>query len=220
MAENAHLVSSSTGTATVAIIQSLVDSPRIIPINPGKTTPIISPATTAAIGKLMRVLSRKGDVSSLFTLMQKYGLDVPAPGEKSPVELIRVGVASFEGPITDDNPVSTSLIPIRDAINLSIEKLLRQRPCQEEAKSQYAKIKSIGNQLKNDDFSNEEVESWAKQWVDLNDKSLSSSKTENITREEWENRMNETFTWFKSFLEGLDPQKFRIPPINNVIYIV
>jgi hypothetical protein len=169
----------------------------------------------SAKSKINWILDRDSNEKDLISQMISFGLDKADPGKKSPVELIQTGYDAFKRPVAENNPISTSLIPIREAINSSIARLLSQRQMQEEAKNVHSKIVSIGKHLKRDEISNETVEIWADQWERMLDEYLSSAKEQSIKRDEWETRIKEVTIWFKSFLEGLDPQKLR-KKINRI----
>ena len=125
------------------------------------------------------------------------------------------GLDAFKAPVDEYNPISTSLIPNREAIESSISRLLGQRRMQEETKNWYAKIFSIGRQLRRDGISTEIIEGLAHQWEFLLDKRLSPAKNQDITRGEWETRIEEVKVWFRSFLEALDSKKFRSQIISG-----
>jgi hypothetical protein len=200
------MLSSTAGTATVS--SSDAYDPQFFKMSTPRTA---WPAVEEALATILRIITREADEKHLVDLMINIGLDKAESSKKSPVELILTGFQAFKAPITKNNPVSTSLIPIRTAIELSINRLLKQKQTQEETKAWHAKILSIGNQLKRDEISIETIESLAHNWDHMLDKCLSPSKEQNIKREEWEIRIKEVTVWFRSFLESLDPKKFRVP---------
>lgn len=125
------------------------DSSSVLNNSVNDITPNRKTAALAAFGGVHDVIhrnSRKED--DVLTLIQRFDLDKAPRGKKSPSELFQTAYQAFENPVSDTNPVSTSLIPMRGCLQATIDELLRRRPRQEEARSQWDKIVSIGNQLK------------------------------------------------------------------------
>ena len=122
---------------------------------------------------------------------------------------------AFKAPVTSDNPIITSLIPIREAIEHSIERLLKKRLYQEEAKSWASKIRSIGKQLRYDSIPLETVESWAQQWTEMLDKQLSPAKDQDISRDEWRFRLQSATLFLKAVLSGIDPKKAKREKVSS-----
>lgn len=148
--------------------------------------------------------------SEVAELLREYGFDKPQfPGEKSPLEQFEIAHKAFDGPITATNPISTSLIPIRECIKSVIDGLVSMRPFQEEAKSQKNKILSIGKQLGRDSLPKEVIEVLAEEWDDLNKGDLSLSKRREIPRVEWLNQLIRGTSFLRSLLKGLDSNKFK-----------
>jgi hypothetical protein len=99
---------------------------------------------------------------------------------------------------------------MREAIEASLDELLRLRPVQQAGgHGNRNKINAICAQLKEDSVSDLVVQEWGDQWHDINDKDLSSSKRQNITREEWSRRLNRATLFIYSFLSGLDSSTLR-----------
>lgn len=103
----------------------------------------------------------------------------------------------------------TSLIPMRESIRSAINVLLRRRPKQEKARNEWAKIVSIGKQLKRDGLPKSIVNSWAAQWTNALKTYLSPAKEEDISREEWRRRLARSTLFLNGFLGGLDPSKLK-----------
>ncbi len=151
--------------------------------------------------------SRQSQKDNVIQLLKEFGLDIPQkPGEKSPLELFETAHEAFAKPVTQTNPVSTSLIPLRGCIDTVIQSLISMRPSQEEAGSWKKKIISIGKQLKKDSLPEEVVDEWAEQCHSLiND--LSGFKTGNIERNDWLIWLNRGTSFLNSLLKGLDSSK-------------
>jgi len=115
---------------------------------------------------------------------------------------------SFQKPVVASNPVSTSLIPMRECINSIIASLLRMRPIQEEAKSEKQKIVSIGRQLRKDILSSNVIDELAEEWFSINN-DFSGFKKKDIERPEWLVRINRGTLFLYSLLNGLDSTKLK-----------
>jgi hypothetical protein len=164
------------------------------------------PMVEASIIRLQDVVHRAADEEEVISLMKELGFNRAPKGRKSPVSLFSTAHKAFQAPVSSDNPVSTSLIPMREAIRLIIDQLLKKRPKQEEAKNERAKILSIGTHLRRNSIPQEMAESWAQQWNELLDY-LSPAKEQDMSREEWRFKLKQASLFLKGFLGGLDPKK-------------
>lgn len=151
--------------------------------------------------------ARSGEREALIALLKEFGLDAPRQqGEKSALELLETAHKAFEGPITPDNPISTSLIPLRGSIDATVEMLIWMRPHQEETQSWRTKILSIGNQLKKDTLPDEVVSDLAQQCESMmND--LSHAKKGQMERDEWLVWLNRGTSYLAGLLRSLDSNK-------------
>jgi hypothetical protein len=148
--------------------------------------------------------------AEVAALLSDYGLDKPQfPGDKSPLEQFEIAHKAYESPLTNTNPVATSLIPLRECIQSVIDGLISGRPVQEKAQSQRDKILSIGRQLGSDSLPADFFGDLADEWQDLNKGSLSQSKRKEAQRAEWLNQLNRGTAFLRSLLKGLDRSKFR-----------
>ncbi len=158
----------------------------------------------------VEVTSRSEKKLEVIRLMKGFHLDILAAGRKSSLELFQTAHQAFESPVSQSNPISTSLIPMREAIEASLDELLRLRPIQQASgHGNRKKIAAICAQLKKDSVSDLVVQEWGDQWHDINDNDLSSSKRQNITREEWSRRLNRATLFLYSLLTGLNSSKLR-----------
>jgi hypothetical protein len=146
----------------------------------------------------------------VMELMQKFHLDITHGNNKSPLENFCLAHQAFESPVFTDNPDITSLIPMRESIEASLDELLKQRPKQKNVgSSNRKKILAICDQLKNDLITDVVINEWADQWHEMSDKDLSASKQIRMTREEWSRKLIRATLFLESFLNGLDPVKLR-----------
>ena len=154
------------------------------------------------------VISRYSKKEEVLALMKEFGLNQAPKGRKSPAEQFITAYEAFEKPVTDSDPVATSLMPIRQSIQATIDELFRLKPKQKPAKNQWEKVVSIGTQLKRDNLNENDVKAWAGQWETLKDE-LSEAKEAEFDRKEWVLRLQRATFFLDSLLNGLDPSKLR-----------
>ena len=166
------------------------------------------PSFHAALSHFNQVITRPTLRDEVISLLRIFHLDVASPGKKSPLELFQTAHLAFDTPISQSNPVITSLVPMREAVESVIDELIRRRPYQEATGASHRKkIQSIAAQLKKDATSEVVVQEWVDQWHDISDKDLSASKRNQMTREDWSRKLNRATLFLHSFLIGLDPSK-------------
>ena len=191
---------SASGTATVSstIISRVYTNNGLYNDNPNFQS-VWSP--------YMEFVSRPSQKDDVIQLIREFGLDIShQPNEKSPLELFETAHEAFAKPITQNNPVSTSLIPLRECIGSVVQGLILMRPSQEEAGNWKKKIVSIGKQLKKDSLPGEVIDELAEECHSLiND--LSGAKTGDINREDWLIWINRGTSFLNSLLKGLDSSK-------------
>lgn len=197
-------VNSTTGTTAVTTVNIITRDVYLPFITPDKRE-----EADIALTNLYTVAFRFTDEAEILDLLRSFQFDSAFEGKKSPVELFETAYSAFHQPVTKDDPVSTSLIPIREGINIIIDTLIKRRPRQEPAKNEIQKIQSIGNQLKIESISMDTINNLAYQWKMILDKYLSPAKQEDISRKEWGFRLNQVNLFIRSFLEGLDKSKMR-----------
>lgn len=167
------------------------------------------PLLVTVLENFNQVSERAANAEEVANLMRSLGLDVAAQGRKSPLEQFETAHAAFRAPVAGDNPVVTSLLPMRESIRATIDFLLKRRPKQEKTRKEWGKIVSIGNQLKRDDLLASVVNSWAAQWTHALQTYLSPAKEEDLDRDEWRRRLVRSTLFLKGFLGGIDPSKLR-----------
>lgn len=198
------VISSSSGSTTSLVLDAFNNQ-----YNQFEGSELNKLEAENSIDEINQVAQRIADKDEVISLMKLFKLDIALQGQKSSLELFIIAHDAFGSPVSDNNPVVTSLIPIRESINLMIDKLIKERPIQEQAGNERAKIISIGNQLKNDYLDENIIISWAEQWHSMNNQELSPSKNKEISRKEWQYRLNHSTIFIKSILEGLDVNKLR-----------
>jgi len=152
-------------------------------------------------------MSRPSQKDDAIQLLREFGLDIPhMPTQKGPLELFETAHTAFAKPVTQNNPVSTSLIPLRGSIENTIQSLLLMRFHQEETGGWKKKICSIGKQLKKDSLPDEVIDELAEECHSLIH-DLSEAKTGEMEREDWLIWLNRGTSFLNSLLKGLDSSK-------------
>jgi hypothetical protein len=202
--EYLSLASSSADTATTSVLIHSASSSDPIAYLPSEDQAL----ARAAISHLQSVVSRPQIKQQAQELLIEWGFAHGYRKNLSPIELFETAYLAFEGPVTDNDPALTSLLPMRSCITIVIAELLKRRPQQEQTGNERAKILSIGCQLKWDQLNEDIISIWADQWADINDQ-LSQSKQADLSREGWGIRLNTATLFLSSFLNGLDQSKCR-----------
>lgn len=194
----------ASGTVSLTTTTTLgIFTPKLVPFSS-------NPSFTAAWMHYVELTSRPTLKEEVVTLIKDFNLDIAPSGKKSGLELFETAHRAFETPVTRRNPVITSLVPMREAVESIIDELLRRRPQQLPSGSSYSKkILSIGSQLKKEIVANVVVQEWADQWHDISNKDLSASKRHQMTRTEWSHKLSRATQFLHSFLTGLDVAKLR-----------
>jgi hypothetical protein len=167
------------------------------------------PQARADVQQLRRTLDNTMHKDEVISLFKRFGLDKARPGKQSPLEQFEIAWATFEKPpITTTVPAVASLIPIRESIEETIERLLLRRPHQEAARNWDRKVESIGKQLDVDGTSPERIVSLANRWSKLQNE-LSGAKIARATRDEWHIVLITATLILAEMLSLIDPSKLR-----------
>lgn len=167
------------------------------------------PTPQSLLNRLYLPQKRSSEASNVEKLLIDLGFDRAPEGKKSALEQFQIAHQAYEIPVAEGNPISTSLVPLRECINLVIGELLKLRPEQAPAKNEEAKIRSVGKQLKRDEIPADTVISWSKQWWELANQDLGGSKQQDITREEWGRRLMRGTVFLSALMSGLDRSKMK-----------
>jgi hypothetical protein len=194
---------SSSANAVASTMVTFADPTQLANL----ATPKQEEAQKAAIN-LGQVIDRLAEKPNVLELLNKFGLSNNQEGLKSPCELFAIACAAFETPLTPSNPISTSLIPMRECMNSTLAILLRRRPTQEKAGSHKDKIISICKQAAYSSIEYSDIENIAERWEVLSDK-LSRSKQGDISRAEWRAIMRKAMLLLIGLLKILDQTKMR-----------
>lgn len=197
------LIASSTATTSSASVDLSTDSvERIVP----HLACDQQEHAKEAINNFHVLTSRSEIKDEVVSLICFFGFDKSVPGKRSSLEQFITAFQAFENPVSDSNPVMTSLIPMRQSIESIISELLRRRITQEKTGSNHSKFLSFGLQLKRNELSENVVSEWASQWDKLVDE-LSDTKQCEMMREEWGHRLQRATLFISGLLKGLDPSK-------------
>jgi len=162
----------------------------------------------AAYNKLWLVVTRKANQPRVFEFMRRFGLDIARTGKESPLSFLEAALAAFERPSKEQDVSASSLIPMRSALEGTVDSLFARRRAQEPASGWEEKIRSISTQARRDGISDLTVSSWASQCHTII-QNLSLAKEDRIPRSVCESRLRSVQAFIAEFLEGLDPHKMR-----------
>lgn len=154
------------------------------------------------------ILERSSLKNDVIKLIGQFGLSNASPGKKSPLEQFNISWKAFEQPIIQNNPASTSLIPMRTCIEQIIQDLLPHRQRQEKAGTHEAKIMSIGNQLSGKSITADDIQTLATNYRKVHDM-LSGSKDKEYSRDQWRSDLFNATLFLKELLTALDSTKLK-----------
>jgi hypothetical protein len=148
--------------------------------------------------------------------MRSFGLAKPPAGKKSVVELFETAWAAYDMPVTTSFSANTSLIPMRECLEMAIDELLKKRPSQESVRGGWlGKIASLFKSLGRAGVTEADIQGLMNQWQNparpdlaLEDE-LSSAKTANYGRGQSMDVLRRATIFLKQLLTGLDPAKLR-----------
>ncbi|MGA2111759.1 MAG: hypothetical protein ABSG98_06365 [Anaerolineales bacterium] len=202
-------ITSASGTATLSSAHSMMTFVCLVPQS-------ARPLAEEAVQSFNAVLARTASKEKVVELMKAFGLDKSHHGRISAIRQFITAYDALQRPVSGDfDPASTSIIPMREAIETTIDHLLDLRPTRsnlvaaEGQNKDWRKVAAIADQLRKDFVTPEQIQSWARDWCFLKRSTLSPSKTEPINRSTWERRINEATIFLASLMSGLDPAKLR-----------
>lgn len=159
------------------------------------------------------VIERAAKKEKAFELMEKFGLDeTHIEGQLSPREQFETAYDALSRPVSgEDRIATTSLIPMRGAIDSALDNLLHQTSgatltATDGPNKPYRKVAVISRELALDEVEESQRQKWAQDWVRLLDE-LSGGKKEAIERDELRRLVNKATLFVIGFLSGLDPNK-------------
>lgn len=142
----------------------------------------------------------------VLRLMSVFGL-VKTQHGKTAIGKFKAGwEAHFQNPPKLDSSIS-SVIPLRESIDLVVDELVWLRPIQRPAKPR--KIMEIGSQLGADVISPKEFEEMENEFIPMK-KKMAVTKDNFLTRERELELMIDGTLFLKRLLSALDPNKLRV----------
>ena len=134
----ASLAPAGVSTATYSLIEFTDPTHAMAYALPGKEEEV----RVASIN-LKSVIETLVDKEEALSLLVEFGLSKGLDGKQSPVDLFNAACSAFEGPLKGTLASTTSMIPMRECINGTVEALLRRRIQQINDKGQRGKFISI-----------------------------------------------------------------------------
>lgn len=202
--------SSSSGTAILSSDTSGYIRTMVVPV---------PPALERALVDQDEVIERAANKEKAYKLMGQLGLDEShVDGQLSPLEQFRTAYDALERPVSgEDRVATTTLIPMREAIDSALDNLLHRvsgasLTAADGPNRPFRKVAVIGRELALDEVDESQRQKWAQDWVRLLDE-LSDGKKEIIERDELRRLVNKATLLVIGLLSGLDPKKVnRNPP--------
>jgi len=114
-------------TSTGATYFSIVDE-----LNPNNVLPLNDKSSHRNLrqkyDKIKEITQKETTEKEIIEIMHYLKIDTNMKGIKSPIEQFRIAQSAFKNPVQDNNPISASLIPMRESIKCTIDYLLKHRP--------------------------------------------------------------------------------------------
>lgn len=161
-----------------------------------------------AYEKYEQLLEKSNVIQELEAEIHRRGLAYAQTGRESILSHLQQSYQAFKTPSIKEVSPSAVLIPLREAIDLTLDELLKRRTQQEGAKGRGDKMLSICRQCSRDGVSISQIDQLAYQAGELNDL-LSGSKQDTMTRDRVRELMNRGFIFLRSFLKIIDENKLR-----------
>lgn len=166
----------------------------------------LSPAFRSATQRLDVVLQRGPLLSDVRAALLQLGLDHPGGTIKSPIELLEDARLALDRPGGDEPSALNAWVGLREAIDLTLSRLLPRRPMQEQAPTHQGKVASLGVQCGKDNLPPGHFDRLGKDLHQLMN-TLSSAKQRKLDRGQVTHIFNQGLLFLKAFLGSLDPAK-------------
>lgn len=171
------------------------------------------PGLAEALDDQVEIISRAANEERAIELMRDFGLDHPQnEGEMSALDQFKTAHEALTRPISADDRVgSTSLIPMREAINATLDILLHRASAARLLASDghnrpYRKAMAVLRGLGDKQLGDQRWQKLSQDWMNLLGE-LSDGKTETKTREEIRRLVNKATLYVIALLSNLDPGK-------------
>ena len=168
-----------------------------------------------AVSDFEEVIDRTASMESVIALMENLGLDESHKEDEVPaLELYKTSIDALNKPVTDDlDPVITSYIPMREAIETTLDHLLHKASGakvepREGKNTDWRKLYAVSMNLKHFEIPDNQVQGWANEWMALK-KVLSEGKGDAITRDEWRRVIRKATLFLIGFLTAINPTNLK-----------
>ena len=173
----------------------------------------VPPVLEQALEDQEEVIERAAKKEKAFKLMEQLGLDEShVRGLLNPLEQFKTAHDALSKPVSgEDRVATTSLIPMREAINSALDNLLHHASgatltSADGPNKPYRKVAVIARELGRDEIHETQRQKWAQDWDRLLAE-LSDGKKEIIERDELRRIVNKSTLFIISLLSGLDSDK-------------
>jgi hypothetical protein len=168
-----EFANNSTSVATSAAISSVYIS--FLPQS-------VQGQARKAYEKYEQLLEQSNVIQELEAEIHRLGMAHAKTGRTSILSHLQQSYQAYKTPSTKEVSPSAVLIPLREAIDLALDELLKRRTQQEGAKGRKDKMISICRQCSRDGVSMSQIDQLANQVGELNDL-LSGSKQDAMSRD-------------------------------------
>jgi hypothetical protein len=148
-------------------------------------------------------------IEDIRSSMKRLGLTSPAFSQRSPLDLLEESEAVLNRPPVRDGRPTSTLIPLRGAIERTFAVLLSRRPRQEgDSKKWSGKVRSIGSQCCRSGFSIDDLNRLV-DTADALNVDLSGAKEDEMTREQQRELFYRGLVFLDTFLLDIDEKRLR-----------
>jgi len=152
------------------------------------------------------------NIEEIKESLRSFGLDAAKGTSASAVQNLEVAAQALRAPFADAGYAASVLLPAREAIYVTLDELLKQRPDQEKARGLTKKVLSLAEHLGMDGVSAAHVTAIAATGERLIDALSESKASPLMPHERIRDLFDQTASWLRDVLSILDRNKLRLPP--------
>jgi hypothetical protein len=167
-----------------------------------------SPSFLSAREQFFRLHSMPSLLADVGSSLRRLQLDSRGHGHRSATDLLDEAVGALERPVIGNGRPTSTLLPLRGAIDAAFAVLVSRRPTQEPAKNWYQKVRSIGGQCARAGLGIDVIERLAEDGARLNDE-LSEAKEAELSRVRQQELFCRVLLFLKTFLLSVDESRLR-----------
>jgi len=167
-------------------------------------------ALNATLEHYAQVVHSRGWAEQAERELKRFGFDKAIVDRKNPIEQIQAAEAAFNVPSKPEADPTAVLIPLREAIEITLEVLIKRRPKQEPAKGWSKKILSVCKQAARHGFNETYFQRIVIDAEKLND-DLSAAKQEKMSRYEIRILLDRSVAFLVELLSLLDHERLNKP---------